>query len=86
MSFIGSSFFLGTLVGSFLLPRAADIYGRKPVYLIGLLLYIIVIFGLIISEMTLHSLYTLLFLGGISEAGRYYVAYVYIVEMMPKKV
>ena len=29
--------------------------------------------------------YVLIFFGGISETGRYYVAYVYVVEMMPKK-
>ena len=33
----------------------------------------------------LYLLYFLLFAGGISETGRYYVAYVYVVEMMPKK-
>ena len=85
MSLIGSMFFLGTFLGSFILPRAADVYGRKPLFLIGLALYIGVAIALIFVE-NLYTLYVLMFLGGISETGRYYVAYVYIVEMMPAKV
>ena len=85
MSVIGSMFFVGTFSGSFVLPRAADIYGRKPLFLIGLSLYICVDTALFFVN-TLPMLYVLMFLGGISETGRYYVAYVYCIEMMPEKV
>ena len=85
MSLVGSLFFTGTFLGSFLLPRLADIYGRKPLFLIGLGLYICVAFALIFVK-NLGTLYFLMFMGGISETGRYYVAYVYAVEMMPKRV
>mmetsp|Transcript_28234 Transcript_28234/g.37664 ORF Transcript_28234/g.37664 Transcript_28234/m.37664 type:complete len:181 (-) Transcript_28234:911-1453(-) len=78
-------FFVGTFLGSFVLPRAADIYGRKPLFLIGLTLYIAVVVALYFNR-SLPLLYTLMFLGGVSETGRYYVAYVYCVEMMPKSV
>ena len=81
---IGSSFFLGTFIGSFILPRLADIYGRKPIFITGLVLYITTVVGLIMAT-KLNTLYALLVLGGISETGRYYVAYVYAVEIMPKK-
>ena len=85
MSLIGSMFLVCTFSGSFVLPRAADIYGRKLLFLIGLALYIAVVIALIFVN-SLNMLYFLMFLGGISETGRYYVAYVYCVEMMPKKV
>ena len=85
MSLIGSMFFVGTFSGSFILPRASDIYGRKPLFLIGLSLYICVVFTLFFVN-SLPLLYVLMFLGGISETGRYYVAYVYAIEMMPEKV
>lgn len=85
MSLIGSLFFVGTFTGSFILPRAADIFGRKPLFLIGLSLYIFVVVCLYFVK-SLAWLYILLFLGGISETGRYYVAYVYAIEMMPQKV
>ena len=81
---IGSSFFFGTFVGSFILPRASDIYGRKPLNLIGLAIFFIVV-TLSYFVKDLLALYFILFLGGISETGRYYVAYVYAVEMMPRK-
>lgn len=74
----------GTFIGSFILPRAADVVGRKPVFIVGLILYIGTVLGLIYSK-TLSILYLLMVLGGISETGRYYVAYVYAVEILPKK-
>ena len=78
-------FFVGTFSGSFILPRASDIYGRKPLFLIGLSLYICVVIALFFVN-SLPLLYVMMFLGGISETGRYYVAYVYAIEMMPEKV
>ena len=85
MSVIGSMFFVGTFSGSFVLPRAADIYGRKPLFLIGLTLYICVVIALFFAN-SIAYLYVMMLLGGISETGRYYVAYVYCIEMMPEKV
>ena len=85
MSLICSSFFIGAFVGSFLLPRAADIYGRKKIFAIGVKLYIITAHCLMHHMHSLESLYAFLFLGGVSEAGRFYTAYVYLVEMMPKR-
>ena len=82
--FIGSSFFIGTFSGSFVLPRASDVYGRKPLFLIGLVIYFFVVTaGYFVTN--LYMLYFIIFMGGISETGRYYVAYVYAMEMMPEK-
>lgn len=67
-----------------MLPRAADVVGRKPMFLLGLVLYFLVIIMLLFTS-SLYFTYFILFIGGISETGRYYVAYVYCVEMMPKK-
>jgi MFS family permease len=84
LSMIGSCFFIGTFLGSFVLPRLADIIGRRPVFLVGLTLYITAVVGMIFAR-DVKVLYGLLVLGGISETGRYYVAYVYAVEIIPKK-
>jgi MFS family permease len=83
MGFIGSSFFIGCFVGSFILPRASDIYGRKPLFIIGLIIYVAVVVSSLFCS-NLNFMYFILFMGGISETGRYYVAYVYAVEFMPK--
>ena len=32
ISMIGSCFFIGAFVGSFILPRLADVVGRKPMF------------------------------------------------------
>ena len=84
LSLIGSCFFIGTFVGSFILPRLADIIGRKPMFILGLVLYIVAVVGMMLAS-DVRVLFLLLVLGGISETGRYYVAYVYAVEIMPKK-
>ena len=81
---IGSMFFIGTFIGSFILPRASDIYGRKPLFLIGLIIYFAVVTSAYFVT-NLYVLYFIIFMGGISETGRYYVAYVYAMEMMPDK-
>ena len=81
---IGSCFFIGTFVGSFILPRLGDVYGRKPMFLLGLVIYIGALFGLLWCT-SLSALYLLLICCGIGETGRYYVAYVYVIEIFPVK-
>ena len=81
---IGSCFFIGCFTGSFILPRIADIKGRKPMFFLGLILYIICVIGLLFSKNKI-MMYFFLIIGGISETGRYYVAYVYAIEIMPKR-
>ena len=53
-------------------------------FLLGLFLYIICVFGLLFSTSKI-LMYIFLVIGGISETGRYYVAYVYAIEIMPKR-
>lgn len=79
---IGSCYFIGAFVGSFIIPRLADVVGRKPMFILGCVLYIISnVVTMFITDLNL--LYATIILGGISETGRYYVAYVYAVEIMP---
>lgn len=82
--FVGSSFIAGCFVGSFILPRLADIVGRKPMFLLGLTIYILVVIASLFTK-NIKFAYFLLFMGGISETGRYYVAYVYLIEFVPQR-
>ena len=82
IGYIGSSFFVGTFLGSFILPRAADVVGRKPMFNLGLVIYIFVTVGLMYAS-TYAQLLGLLVLSGVGECGRYYVAYVYAIEIFP---
>ena len=81
---LGSSFMAGCFIGSFMLPRAADIVGRKPMFLLGLAIFICVVVASLFCK-SIYLAYFLLFMGGISETGRYYVAYVYLIEFMPDR-
>ena len=81
---IGSSFLFGTFAGSFVIPRLADIYGRRPMFILGLIFFISTCIGLIVSR-DIKAMYAFLFLGGTSECGRCYVAYVYAIEIIPKR-
>ena len=82
LSAVGSSFFLGNFIGSFILPRLGDIYGRKPLFQIGLSLQLVSYFGLFVASQK-SVLYALLILGGISKAGSNDVGYIYATEIMP---
>jgi MFS family permease len=82
--FMGSSFIGGCFAGSFMLPRAADIVGRKPMFMLGLVIFMVVVLCSLVCT-SLNFAYFLLFLGGISETGRYYVAYVYLIEFWPNR-
>ena len=81
---IGTSFIAGCFFGSFILPRQADIYGRKKLFLIGLTIFVFVVMNSLFCQ-NINFAYFLLFMGGISETGRYYVAYVYLIEFVPRK-
>jgi putative MFS transporter len=75
-------FFAGAFIGSLVLPRLADIFGRRPIYMFGLALYALTALCYPFS-MSLTFNYCLIFLGGISESARYYVGFVYLQELMP---
>ena len=77
-------FYTGSFIGSFILPRLADIFGRRPIYYFGLGLYASTVIFYPLST-SLNFNYLLIVLGGISEAGRYYVGFVYMQELMPEK-
>ena len=85
IGYLGSSFITGCFIGSFVFPRLADIIGRRPIFMLGLLTHIGVVIGSLFCT-TIKFAYALLFFGGMAETMRYYVAYVYAVEMMPKRV
>ena len=75
-------FFFGAFIGSFILPRVADLIGRRPIYLFGLSLYCLTALFHPFSG-SIYFTFILIFLGGISESGRYYVGFVYLQELMP---
>lgn len=53
-------------------------------FLLGLTIYMCVVVSLLFCTNVYLAMF-LLVMGGISETGRYYVAYVYVVEWWPTK-
>ena len=74
----------GAFTGSCFLPRLADVYGRKPIFLCGLVMYIGVVLGTLLST-NKYVLLGLMVVGGVSESAKYYVGYVYAIEIFPKR-
>jgi MFS family permease len=79
---IGSMFFAGWAVSATILPRTADIYGRKRVYLFAMIGHLIFYLGEILSRNIKLTTGLQFFLGAMS-VGRATVGYLYTLELVP---
>lgn len=80
---IGFTYLAGIVIGCLTVARLGDIWGRKPVYFIGMVFNFFIMIGLIISRNKLLDFF-LLFLMGVTTTMRGYVGYAYNIEMQPK--
>lgn len=80
---IGACFLCGIVVGCMTLTRMGDVVGRKPIYMLGVVMHIVVMVGLIMSYNAYFD-FLLVFTFGMSVTARYYVGYAYNLEMQPK--
>lgn len=80
---IGACFLCGIVVGCMTLTRMGDVVGRKPIYMLGVVMHIVVMIGLIVSY-NAYLDFLLVFTFGMSVTARYYVGYAYNLEMQPK--
>lgn len=62
------------------MTKMGDIYGRKPIYMLGLAMNFVLVASLIVSTNP-YLVYTILFFMGISVTARYYVGLTYNLEM-----
>ena len=82
--FMGSLVFAGWFFASFFVPRLADLYGRRPIFIINLLVQACVIGLLILSKS--QTLTTIcLFVMGMCAAGRWTIGYVYLSEFLAQR-
>lgn len=81
---LGSSLFIGVVLGCLILPRLADLYGRKPVFLFGLVMIMANTGGLAFCK-NMYLAYFILFIGGIGTCGTCFVGFIYSVEIIPKE-
>ena len=80
----GSFFLLGICMGSITLTRLGDIYGRKPIFIFGILLVALASFILYFMTNIITG-YVLGFIMGFGVTAKQYVGFSYLVEMHPKK-
>lgn len=84
MGAIGSLFFFSSFISVMIFPRMADIYGRKYIFIFGLYLHTIILVCFLFIK-TLSYVYLLVFIYGIAEGAKDYIAYIYLMEFMPLK-
>lgn len=84
LGLIGSIFLVGIVVGCSTVTKFGDYYGRRPVYLMGLILNFVLVGILIISKNAIIA-YVCLFFLGVSITARYFVGYTYNMEFQPKR-
>jgi MFS family permease len=75
-------FFAGWAVSATILPRTADIYGRRRVYLFAMMGHLIFYLGEILSRNIKLTTGLQFFLGAMS-VGRATVGYLYTLELVP---
>lgn len=76
---LGSTFLLGVVIGCLTLTRLGDIYGRRPIYLLGIIMHLgFTVIVLVTTNLVVAYFCTFLF--GASMTARYYVGYTYNLE------
>jgi MFS family permease len=80
---IGFTYLAGIVLGCLTVARLGDIWGRKPVYIIGMICNLFLTLGLIFSYNKWLDFF-LLGLCGVTTTMRSYVGYAYNIEMQPK--
>lgn len=81
ISLLGTAMLVGFMVGSLTLTNLSDVYGRKPLLQISLLLSTIILVPLIFLQADFIGTIVCSFIFGIAASSRYSIAYIYIVEL-----
>lgn len=79
--YFGSLYFVGVVLGSFIIPRLSDMYGRKKFFAAATTLHVISCTTLLLSQ-SLRTAFFLMFLIGIAMSGRAFVGYVWMSESL----
>jgi MFS family permease len=83
LGLIGSAYFLGWTIASLIIPRIADIYGRRGVFLSLMTLNFLAVLGSVFSHNVLLTI-GCMFLLGIVAVGRWAIGYIMLLEFFPE--
>lgn len=79
---LGAFFLLGVVIGSLTLARLGDVYGRKPIFILGLLIQLASTIGILLVKNWIVCIFLLLAFG-VALSGSRFVGYSYLIELMP---
>lgn len=74
--------FAGWALSAGFLPRMADIYGRRPIYMYSMIAHM-AIYGAIILSRNLYLTIVLMFFLGMTSVARGAIGYLYTLEFIP---
>jgi MFS family permease len=81
---LGSLYFIGIAVSTFVIPRLSDIYGRKLSYHISMSGHLVAYGAILLSRNMTFSIVMMFFFGFFS-LGRASIGYIYMQEFLPTK-
>ena len=84
IGFLGSSLFLGWCITLLWLPRLADVYGRKKLFLLGMTLDL-ALYTVLIFASNLDLMIAVIFCFGLCTSIRTNIGYIYMMELIPKR-
>lgn len=79
---IGSSLFAGWALSAIFIPRMADLYGRKKIFMFSMILELATFIGLYLSK-DVNLTTVLMFFFGIASVGRCSISFLYLMELLP---
>lgn len=80
---IGTLYFLGMILGSLVVPKLSDVYGRKPIVLVATVVQILALCMNLLGT-DINMLLLMHFCQGVSWCGRGTVGYMMMMENVPK--
>ena len=80
---IGSCYMVGMFIGFFILPPNSDAYGRRPIFIITMVLSTIAQ-GVILFTSSIHQLFLFMIILGMTFSGKNIVALNYAIECTPE--
>ena len=81
---LGSAFFFGWCLTLLWVPRLADIYGRKKLFVIGMI-GDLVVFTIVMVSKSLNVMIVMIFCFGALTSIRKAVGFIYLMDMTPQK-
>ena len=84
LSLLGSSYFIGWTISLLFVPRLADMYGRKKIFVVGMVLQVLVYFGVIFAR-SITFMTVMLGISGLINGVRNTLGYVYMMEFVSER-